>query len=277
MLADESIEGACLLPGGLVMDEGRCLRRVRLRPLIGSEEDWLAQYPGAPSAVAVTRLLSSCVVDLDDAPVTKDLIRQFLVADRDYLILQLRRLTVGEEFQAVLTCPACNRKMDVAFSAGEIPVEARPQTSVWHTVQVPEPGGRAIRFRFPTGGDQEAVLGLPNNRANETLLERCVPNEGGRPLTPQEQQVVVDAMEELAPQVNPELDLRCPECSDSFVVPFDSTAFFLDEMRVGSSRLLREVHALAFYYHWSETDILRLQRDRRRTYLSLLSEALQRE
>jgi hypothetical protein len=35
-------------------------------------------------------------------------------------------------------------------------------------------------------------------------------------------------------------------------------------------RLLREVHELARAYHWSEADILRLDRRRRRRYLALL-------
>ena len=34
---------------------------------------------------------------------------------------------------------------------------------------------------------------------------------------------------------------------------------------------MREVHYLALHYHWSESEILNLQRDRRRGYLALLS------
>ena len=59
--------------------------------------------------------------------------------------------------------------------------------------------------------------------------------------------------------------------------PFDTTAFFLEEMRVNAKVFLQEVHTLASYYHWSEADILGLRRDRRRTYLALLSDALRQE
>jgi hypothetical protein len=58
------------------------------------------------------------------------------------------------------------------------------------------------------------------------------------------------------------------------LAPFDTTAFFLSEMRINGEQLLREVHSLAFYYHWSEAEIMSLRRDRRRAYLSLLSDAL---
>ena len=61
------------------------------------------------------------------------------------------------------------------------------------------------------------------------------------------------------------------------VMPFDPTAFFFEELRISAERLLREVHVLAFYYHWSESEILGLERDRRRAYLALLSDTLRQE
>lgn len=43
-------------------------------------------------------------------------------------------------------------------------------------------------------------------------------------------------------------------------------------MKVRAKGLLREVHALARTYHWSEEEILRLGIARRFTYLTLLEE-----
>ena len=45
-------------------------------------------------------------------------------------------------------------------------------------------------------------------------------------------------------------------------------------MRIAGGQLFREVHSLAFYYHWTEAEILGLARERRRMYLSLLSDAV---
>ena len=67
-------------------------------------------------------------------------------------------------------------------------------------------------------------------------------------------------------------ELTCPECERDFLAPFDTTAFFFQEMRLRREALLREVHLLALYYHWSEADILALTRERRRMYLALLDE-----
>jgi hypothetical protein len=262
------------LPGGLALDDGPPLTTAVLRPIDGFAEEWLAHASEAPSAVKVTRLLSACLVSLDDQAVTTELVRRLLVGDRDYLMLQLRRLTFGDEVMAVLTCPECGEPMDVSFRASEAPVEARTQTTSSHAITIED---RTVRFRLPTGGDQEALLGMEVDAAADQLLQRCMCDDGGRPLTAEEREAVIASMEQLAPQVELELDLTCPECSHEFIAPFDTTTFFFDEMRINGEQLLREIHSLAFYYHWSESDILGLRRSRRRAYLALLNEALKRE
>jgi hypothetical protein len=77
--------------------------------------------------------------------------------------------------------------------------------------------------------------------------------------------------------VDLQLDLECPECGNGFSSPFDVTAFFLHEMRVNDRQLLREFHSLAFHYHWSEAEILSLDRRRRRTYLTFLNDEFRRD
>jgi hypothetical protein len=266
------------LPGGLIVGD-RCLGQGELRPLSGHEEDWLARHRGLPSAVVVTRLLESCLVTVGGGSVTDGLVRQLLVGDRDYLLLALRRMTLGDRFQGVLQCPACDAKMDITFDAADIRVEPRPQTATSYTIEAPSADGssRTIRFRLPTGGDQEAVLGLDPLGAVEALIQRCIVDDGGVPLSVDEGQAVIEAMDRLAPQLDIELDLTCPECAHVFLAPFDATTFFLHEMAINGAQLLRETHALALSYHWSEADILSLDRERRRAYLGLLHETLRRE
>jgi hypothetical protein len=168
--------------------------------------------------------------------------------------------------------------MDVDFAIDDVPVDRRPQSASMYSVDVATGSDlvRTARVRLPTGADQEATLGLDPTEAEEALLERCLV-EFDAPLGADGRVAVIDAIEDLSPRIDLELDLTCPECGHAFVSPFDTTAFFLDEARQGGRQLLREVHTLAFYYHWSEDDILGLTRARRRAYLSLLSDALRPE
>jgi hypothetical protein len=262
------------LPGGVVKSDGRPERVAALRPLSGFEEDWLAANTDVPSALAVTRLLSACLLRIGDQATTPGLVRTLLVGDRDFLMLQLRRLTLGERFAAVLGCPECGARMDVDFGVADVPVEPRPQETADYALEL---GGRRVHFRLPNGGDQEAVIGDGLEEAVATLLDRCLIDDGGRSLSRAERAEVIEAQDRLAPQVDLELEPTCPECGRAFVAPFDTTAFFLHEMRAGALDLLREFHLLAFHYHWSEAEILALRRDRRRAYLSLVRDTLRGE
>jgi hypothetical protein len=259
------------LPGGVFTEDGRLLRDVELRPLTGGEEDWLARSASAPAAHAVSRVLSHCIVRVGDAPGDA---RAMLVGDRDFLMLQLRRMTLGSHVQAVIACPECAAKMDLDFDLDDIAIDAPAHLAAVYEI---ESDRRSIHFRLPVGADQEAVTALPVADAVDALLARCIVDDGGKALSADERAAVISAMEAAAPRVEPELDLTCPECAHAFTLPIGMTSFFLDEMRVRSDQLLREIHALAFYYHWTEGEILRLTRDRRRAYLSLLSDALRGE
>ena len=263
------------LPGGMA-EEDQWVREAELRALTGREEDWLVRHPATPSALSVTQLLSGCLLRLGGHAVTRDGVRQLLVGDRDFLVLTLRQLTMGENFHVVVSCPTCNKKIDVTFSTTNVPIE-KPGTmqAIYELCIAPgSPRERTVRFRLPTGADQEAVLGSPMETAVEVLLDRCVIDDGGLPLNEGERVLLGDAIERHAPKVELELALKCPECEQEFVYPFDITAFFLQELRSNGRHLLREIHSLAFYYHWSEADILNLDRERRRAYLSLLTDEL---
>jgi len=275
MLDAQLPDGVCTLPGGLVMEDGRRLARAELRQLTGYEEEWVAQHADTASALLTTKLLSDCIVRLDEMPADSNIVRQLLVGDRDFLILQLRRMTLGERFAAVLNCPACNAVMDVEFLAQDIFVEPRPQSGAIYDWQSKDStSGRPIRFRLPNGADQEAIAELPVEEAVQNLMARCLIEDGGKPLTPDECRAVIDQMDRLTPQIDLQLELNCPECQHSFNSPFDCTAFFFSELRWQSRHLMREVHYLALYYHWSEAEILNLRCDRRRAYLALLNETL---
>jgi hypothetical protein len=273
------VQASCTLPGGLVVGDGRTVREADLRPLTGKEEEWLASQPSAPIAHAVTRLLGGCLLRVESAPGSVDLARRLLVADREYLMLQLRRMTFGDTIGLVAGCPVCAARMDVDVPAAEVPVVYRPQAAATYERALAAGDGRTrtVHFRLPTGADQEAVAHLAGLAAVDALMERCVLDDGGLPLTVAERQEVEDAMEELAPHLDVELDLTCPECGHAFTLPFDVPAFFIAELRRHGRHLLAEVHTLALYYHWSEAAILRLTQTRRRAYLGLLSEALARE
>ena len=263
------------LIGGVLLENGGRVDRVGLRRLSGREEDWLARHPGIANAVAITELIASCV-DPDELPMPpRHFTRQLLIAHRALLMADLRRITLAHIVPAVYDCPSCQRKMDVTLDLAEAPVEGALQTQIAFEMSLDS--GRSVRFRLPNGGDQEAVAGMAFDDAVSALFDRCLIDGGGAELSESDRQAISDEMERIAPNLEIELDLECPECAHQFSVEFDVASFFFAELLASQKTLLREVHHLAFHYGWSEEAILALDRGRRRAYLSLLADELRPE
>jgi hypothetical protein len=281
---------AVTLPGGYWLDDG-CYREARLRPVDSSDQDFLlgAEDHLLP-AHRVTALLVRCIERLGPTgPVAAEAVRSLTVGDREALLLHLRRLSLGDRLQGVVDCPDpdCGEKMDLDLNVGDLLLPPYDDRRRSYEAEISENGSSyRVRFRLPTGADQEdaAILARSDSHAAaERLLDRCVEKvagEDGEPvetLPPAVADRISDAMSELDPQAELTLSLICPVCAHSFLAPFDTAAYLFKELEDQAKHLYREVHLLAFYYHWSEAEIISMPNRKRRLYLELLEEALVEE
>jgi hypothetical protein len=81
------------------------------------------------------------------------------------------------------------------------------------------------------------------------------------------------ALEADDPLADATLEAACPACGDLVSVPLTVELHLIDELARTASLLMDEVHFLASAYHWSESDILGLPRQRRQHYLARAAEA----
>ena len=262
--------GRFALPGGAWVD-GELVTVAVVRSLDGADEQWLAECaPELPIADVVTGLLERVVAGLGDDVAMRGL----LVGDRDFLLLAARRMTIGEHFDATLDCRACGEPMDVSFDSGDIPIKRQPEphSSYVATLSDAAGGELPVTFRLPTGADQEALAWVEPDRWEHELARRCVVGGDGVTLDDTAVAALAGAMQEAAPAVELPMDLDCPSCGAHFAEDFDLAPLVLDELFTSETRLLREVHALAYHYRWSETEILRLPRPRRQAFVTLIEE-----
>jgi hypothetical protein len=292
-------QAVCLLPGGYLDEDGVLHREAEFVPLSGREEELLAASASAATAQLTTRILARCVRRIGAVqPVTEPIARRLLIADRQYLLLKLREATFGTRVAGTLFCPwpQCAAKVDVDFSTSDVPVKrcdtvARSYRAELSPDAAPEDeAGRrhgVIHFRLPNGEDQE-LLGpvLAGNPAEALtrLLERCLtgagdggddPDELAAQLTPRARLELERAMGAHAPHLELEMSLTCPECGRGFTAPFDLQDFFFGELRTSRELLYRQVHYLAYHYHWSEREIMRMPREKRLAYIEVLAEEIE--
>jgi len=277
------------LPGGIMLD-GSWHRTAWLRALCGQDEAFLTEEAcSLLPALRVTALLARCLTRLGPlSPVSREAVQALAVGDREALLLHLRRLTLGERMECVLSCPKpeCGEKLDLDLKVSDLLLPPYSHVQPWYEKTMTENGNAyRVRFRLPNGADLEAAASLALSDVKEAanlVLQRCVEEvnvDGGTTLSTSAlpQAVVANlsqAMADLDPQAEMVLDLTCPACGAAFSVLFDTADYLFRELSAERMALYREVHLLAFYYHWSEAEIMAMTRRKRRLYLSLLAEAL---
>jgi hypothetical protein len=273
------------LPCGFAR-EGAWQRTVWLRPWTGRDELFLHEEArGLPPAARATALLGRCVwLDGGERPAGPAFARALAAGDREALLLHLRRVTLGDALACVLSCPRCGDKLDLELSASALLLPPYPDAAEEHAARMGE-GDAAleVRFRLPNGGDLEHAAARavvdPEAAARE-LLARCVrsvADAAGRDVEGMPSAVAAELpgrMAALDPQAELLLDAECPHCGTAFQALLDAGEYVLQEAARACAQLFRQVHLLAFYYHWSEAEILSMAGSRRRRYLGLLADAL---
>lgn len=280
------------LPRGVI--NGDRVGDAEIRPLTGRDEEFLAAGSAdgraglGSMAAAVTALLARCVVSLSAAGErpSEEVLRSLSVGDREALLLHVRRATLGDRIDCVATCPdpSCRERLDLTLSVEGLLVEPDPAPLEWYEELFAASSGDEVpvRFRLPTGADQEATAELAATdpvAAGRALLARCVAaspgsGAGGAELPDHLASAVGARMAELDPQAEIRLAFDCAVCGRGADVLFDTASFLIAELAATIDRLYDEVHAIAWHYHWSEAEILDLPRAKRRRYLDLIAASL---
>lgn len=275
------------LPNGY-WDGGALWREAHLRELNGNDHIFLMdECRELLPAHWTTELLARCVVKLGPQEATRESIRSLTVGDREALLLQLRRLMLGERLAGVISCPECQEKLDLDIDVANILQPAQSAPLLEHELTIEGESGESatVRFRLPAGSDQETVATLALTdveAAADLLLRRCVVSvssngEITNQLPAWLHQCLVSRMAELDSQAEINVLANCEACGGSFTLILDAATFLFQELEAEFQRLYSEIHLLAFHYHWSPADILNLSRRERRRFLELLDRELNRE
>lgn len=222
------------------------------------------------------------------------------IGERDARLLRLRAAMFGAALNGFAECPNCAERLEFALNVDELLTNALPvphspnaaeqahgpvpvspaipeQTNV-HTLRY---GDTEIRFRLPNSYDLAALVNCDDvEQARALLAHRCILESSGvgaqhaASLPSDFLDELAYAISECDPHAEILLDLQCPNCDHGWQMLFEIETFLWAEINAAAKRLLREVHTLARFYGWRESEILSLTPRRRQTYLELVGAAL---
>ncbi len=241
------------LPVGLTDEEGdgEPVREVTLRKMTGNEEALLGDVRlRRNGGKLVTALVAACA-RVDGKALSLEQARRLSAADRNFLLLELRRLTFGDEMDARYACPRCGESTIVTEDLSELPVRTVEDGAAEDEIEVLLDDGyrgpdgdvhHELVFGLPTGEDEEAASGREHNpsRQRDLLLTRCLRRVGDleprrvRALGPRiladlsmgDRRLVQRALEEGAPGPDLTRSIVCDSCGEEFRALLDMSHFF---------------------------------------------------
>lgn len=286
------------LPHGYIDAQGKVHKSIVLRALGGYEEEILLSAARQNSATQVSKLLGNCILGIGEINnVDVNLVRDLVIEDRLFILLKLRQITFGNFIQAVVNCPEsnCKEKIDIDFNISDIHFANKNDVAGYYRIKLSDAACAQaeinkpdVEFRLPNGADQEAAANFAFNNPAEVLsllLTRCILRYAGSSDLGLEQVRVMPALvrleiekaiEERAGDTELSMTTQCPHCAHQFDIPFDIQDFFFSELGSSRQRLYQEVHYLAYHYHWSESEIMSMSKDKRKQYVELLAEEIER-
>ncbi len=241
------------LPVGYVDDDGRVHKNATLRKMTGHEEAILADRKLRKNGGRlISELLSGCLKRLGELErVPRPLAAKLTSPDRNYLLLQLRKITFGAELQASYNCPHCAATTSTLEDLEELPVRRTNGDGPGEITVELEDGYEDrdgefytnLVFRMPTGSDEEKVATISRDNASRgmnALLARCLVGLGDMPearrqalgtkvladLTMADRARIDRAFRRGMPGVDLLRDVECSGCGREFQVSLDFTSFF---------------------------------------------------
>lgn len=232
-------------------------------PFGAAAEDLDFDFASADRPALVTALLARCT-----RPADEDHWWQRAVGDRTAALLDVLHASTGSTAIALtLRCAACSKRFEIELPhAAIVAARAAPESVELQRAD----GDTPLTLRRATGNDLRAwhdeASGGGEADALSMLARLCT---RGAP----EACDVAPAAAALAaadPLVAFMAACACPECGADAEIDVDLEALALQRLAARQQQLLREVHALASRYGWTEREILAVAPARRARYLELI-------
>lgn len=250
----KSTVGIFTLPCGFLDADGVLHTEVMLNEISGKEEDMLASKK-VPDQKKMNQLIVACISRLGsitDRERIAAAVPEMLVGDRVFLLIAIRRTSLGDDYPYKDECPSCEKESLMSINLGELDISPMPEPTKrifdaklparsalrqWaDSGELPEaeeraPSGKSVRFRPVSGRDEEKFGAVLNKEdALSKSLQARIELLDGKPPTVEdlqalsltERQYLRDVIFDRADGgVETTLDVTCPKCSYDYTRELD--------------------------------------------------------
>ncbi len=210
-----------------------------IREMTATEEGFLASQKMLKSGEAFERILRNCVVEKD---IDLD---NLLVGDRYYLMLAIRRLTYGDDYDFKVRCASCGQTFNMSVNLADLPIKKlEGDLDATHTITLPRTG-KKVTFRLLRGRDEKKIATTLRKTPQEiirlSLFLHTVAVDGSENFSEKffetlpgaDSQYYRKEIDAVTCGVDTVVEVECPECDNEFEVqlPISENFFFPNSRR----------------------------------------------
>lgn len=243
------------LPAGLVKD-GAIHRDAEVVPMTGLTRKAIAREDIRSSPHKITSvMILQCLRRIGSITnLGGKVLDEMLVGDRDFLMLEIRRVSMGNDINATVECEKCKNKIDVKFSIDELEVvklkdgdyEMKDGVRVFRITNA-DPRIDVL-CRFPNGADQQIMAPILSKNPVEAMFKLyacCVLEWNGKagPFEPRFfESLSVSVLDKFEGAFNEKLPgpllkqlVPCPVCTADIEFTFAGSDFFFRQGKRGKT------------------------------------------
>jgi len=228
---------------------------VKVKPITAKEEDILSNQRLLRSGKAFDELMKSCVVEWNGIQ-----FNELLVGDKNTILMAIRVISLGEDYDVELTCPHCEKKSPLNISLKEdLSIKRLTQESVAgkNEFQWQSPKGINYTIRLMTHKDQQEIeqetkrkkamfkANYKESPISDFLVHSIVSIEDIRDKSEileilanapsDELRALLVFIKEISPDYNMKYDFECLNCGETteVAIPMNAGFFWPDRKSTG--------------------------------------------
>lgn len=232
------------LPGGLIDPSGQVQKQVIIKELTGADEEAMSRATrkgGVFDPFVLLRIvLEKGVESIGGRPMDPSTLERLYIGDRDYIAMQVRIATYGNEVEMSYVCPTCQHEGQVAVELDkDVPIKVLQEPEKWWR-DVPLPHGRFANMHLVTVADQ--TVGMDDEtrtpaEVDTVIMGRIVRELDGKPVIGSQtfreakagdRKAIRDYLVKTQPGPQfGEVKGECPACKGEVPLPLSLPALFL--------------------------------------------------
>ena len=220
------------LPCGYLDSEGNLHTSVSVREMTGEEEEILAAR-NMPSTKKIHRILSQCTDSIGTlrGGVVDQIVPDLTQGDRIYLLIAIRRASLGNDMPFLTKCPSCEQEARFVLDLGDLESIPMPDPMVrTYNLELPKTGKKVV-MKVLTGRGEDAI-GKASNRGRDfisTAILARIDSIDDKPATLKDLKALPlsdrnflrSEWEDHEGGVDTEVKIDCPGCGNEYDTELD--------------------------------------------------------